>query len=115
MVIAPLAVMVGRGARGVGPAVIGCEQHAAALTVVLGHFEQVRQRLSGHGCDELHHVDTRRDLAALPAADGLARYVELGGELLLGEIVGATDGDEFFCKGRDGSSLLVDGLSIRGG
>ena len=107
--------MVGRGARGIGAAVIGREQHAAALAVVLGHFEQVRQRLSGYGGNEFHHIDARCDLAALPAADGLARYVELGGKLFLGEIVGATDGDEFFCKGHEGSSLLVDGLSIRGG
>ena len=88
MVVAPFAVMIGRGARSVGAAVIGREQHAAALAVVFGHFEQVRQWLSGYGGNELHHIDARRDLAALPAADGLARYIELGGELLLGEIVG---------------------------
>ena len=107
--------MVGRGARGIGAAVVGCEHHAAALAIVLGHFEQVGQRLSGYGGNELHHVDARGDFAALPTAHGLARDVELGGELLLSEIVGAADGDEFFCKGHNGSFLLFVGLSIRGG
>ena len=107
--------MVGRGAVSIGAAVIGREYHAAALAIVLGHFEQVGQRLSSYGGDKLHHVDARGDFAALPAAHGLARDVELGGELLLGEIVGATDGDEFFCKGHNGSFLLLVGLSIRGG
>ena len=107
--------MVGRGARGVGAAVVGCEYHAAALAIMLGHFEQVGQRLAGHGGNEFHHVDARCDLATLPTADGLACDEELGGELLLGKVMGATDGNELFCKGHSGSFLLVDGLSIRGG
>ena len=82
---------------------------------MLGHFEQVGQRLSGYGGNELHHVDARGDLVALPTADGLARDKEFGGELLLGKVMGATDGNELFCKGHSGSFLLVDGLSIRGG
>lgn len=106
--------MVGRGARGIGAAVVGREYHAAALTIVLGHFEQVRQGLAGYGGNELHHVDARCDLAALPTADGLACDEELGGELLLGKVMGAADSDELFCKGHSGSFLLVDGLSIRG-
>lgn len=107
--------MVGRGARGVGAAVVGREYHAAALTIVLGHFEQVGQLLAGHGGNEFHHVDARCDLAAFPTADGLACDEELGGELLLGKVMGATDGNELFCKGHSVSFLLVGGLSIRGG
>ena len=101
--------MIGRGARSIGAAVVGCEYHAAALAIVLGHFEQVRQGLAGHGGDELHHVDTRCDLAAFPTADGLACDEELGGELLLGKVMGATDGNELFCKGHNGSFLLSAG------
>ena len=77
VVVAPLAVMIGRGARGIGAAVAGREYHAAALAIVLGHFEQVRQGLAGHGGNELHHVDARCDLAAFPTADGLACDEEL--------------------------------------
>ena len=76
--------MVGRGAVSIGTAVVGREYHAAALAVVLGHFEQVRQGLAGHSGNELHHVDARCDLTALPTADGLSCDEELGGELLLG-------------------------------
>jgi len=115
VVVAPLAVMVGRCAVSIGAAVVGREYHAAALAIVLGHFEQVGQRFSGYGGNELHHVDARRDFAAFPTADGLACDEELGGELLLGEIVVAADGDELFCKGHDGSFLLFVALSIRGG
>lgn len=107
--------MVGRGARGIGAAFVGREYHAAALAIVLGHFEQVRQGLAGYGGNELHHVDARCDLAAFPTADGLACDEELGSELLLGKVMSATDSDELFCKGHSGSFLLVDGLSIRGG
>ena len=107
--------MVGRGAVGIGTAIVGREYHAAALAIVLGHFEQMRQWLAGHGGNELHHVDARGDLAALPTADGLACDEELGGELLLSKVMGTTDGDELFCKGHNGSFLLVDGLSISGG
>ena len=106
--------MVGRGTRGIGAAVVGREYHAAALTIVLGHFEQVGQWLAGYGGNELHHVDARCDFAALPTADSLACDEELGGEPLLGKVMGATDGNELFCKGHNGSFLLVDGLSIRG-
>ena len=106
--------MIGRGARGVGAAVAGREYHAAALAIVLGHFEQMRQWLAGHGGDELHHVDARGDFAAFPTADGLACDEELGGELLLGKVMGAADSNELFCEGHNGSFLLVDGLSIRG-
>ena len=102
--------MVGRGARGVGAAVVGREYHAAALTIVLGHFEQVGQRFSGYGGNELHHVDARCDFAAFPTADGLACDEELGGELLLGKMMGATDSNELFCEGHNGSFLLVVGF-----
>ena len=115
VVVAPLAVMIGRGARSIGTAVVGREYHAAALAIVLGHFEQMRQGLAGHGGNEFHHVDTRCDLSTFPTADGLACDEELSGELLLSKVMGATDGNELFCKGHGGSFLLVDGLSIRGG
>ena len=90
--------MVGRGARGIGAAVVGREYHAAALTIVLGHFEQVRQGLAGYGGNELHHVDARCDLAALPTADGLACDEELGGELLLGKVMARRTAMSFSAK-----------------
>ena len=94
----------------VGAEVVGGEVHAAALAVVLGHLEQVRERLACDRADELHHIDARGDLAALPAAHGLARDVELGGEAFLREIVRAADGDELVCECHDDSFLRICSL-----
>ena len=114
-VIAPLAVMVGFLAGGIGPAIVGRKVHAAAFAIMLGHFKQMGQRLAGDGGNELHHVDPRRDLAALPAAHGLAGDVEFLGKLVLREVVRAPHGNEFFCEGHDGSSRRgrFDDISIR--
>ena len=103
LVVAPFAVMVGLVAPGVGPAILRREVHPAALAVVLGHLEQVGERLAGHGGDELEHVDARRDLAALPAAHGLTGDVELGGEFFLGEVVRASQRNELLGECHDGS------------
>ena len=65
---------------------------------MLGHLQQMRQRLAGDGGYELHHVDPRRHLAALPAAHGLAGDVKLLGKLVLREVVRAPYGDKFFCE-----------------
>ena len=116
LVVAPFTVMVGLVAPGVGSTVLGCEVHPAALAVVLRHFEQVGERLAGHGCDELQHVDARRDLAALPAAHGLTGDVELGGQFFLGKVVCASQRNELLGECHDGSFRpgVFAALSMRG-
>ena len=114
-VVAPLTVMVGFLAGGIGSAIVGRKVHAAAFAIMLGHLQQMRQRFAGDGGDELHHVDPRRHLAALPTAHSLAGDVKLLGKLVLREVVRAPYGDKFFCEGHECSSRRgrFDNVSIR--
>lgn len=107
--------MVGFLSGGVGSAIVGRKVHAATFAIMLGHLQQVRQRLTGDGGYELHHVDPRRHLAALPAAHGLAGDVKVLGKLVLRKVVSAPHGDELFCKCHECSSRWgrFDNVSIR--
>ena len=107
--------MVGLVAGGVGSAIIGRKIHATAFAIMLGHFQQMCQRLAGDGGNELHHVDSRRDFAALPSAHGLAGDVKLLGKLVLRKVVSAPHGDELFCKCHECSFRWgrFDNVSIR--
>ena len=102
-VIAPLAVVVVLLAVGVRAEVGRREIHAATLAIVLRHLEQVREGLTRNSSHELHHVDARRHLAALPTAHGLARDIELGGKFLLREAVRTANCHEPVCECHGGS------------
>ena len=91
--------MVGLLASRIGAAIIGGEVHTAALAIMLGHLQKVRQRLAGDSGDELHHVDSGRNFPTLPAAHGLARHKKLACKHLLRKAMHSTYGNKVLGKG----------------
>ena len=108
--------MVGLLAVRISAAIIRGKVHAAALAIMLGHLQKVRQRLAGDGGDELHHVDPGRNFPALPAAHGLARHKELACKHLLRKAMRSTYGNKVLGKGHSGSpsSEFLDSASLSG-
>ena len=86
------------GAVGVG-AVIGRRQnHAAALAIALGQIEQMHNGLVEHVRDELHHVDARHNLAALPTRHRLPRHVQLRRKPFLRQALAFAQLNQFCCE-----------------